>query len=246
MNASSAGSGPTSPPPLPTITNFSYPIWWEKVFWDQGNRSLWLLRPADYEPLLDDPDVRLRNRADNYMPYWAQVWAGAFVLADALVQKNWPVGTRVLEIGCGLGLNGLAALQMGLAVDFTDYEPLAVEFALASARANCFDPESFGGYVLDYRQPKDQTYPLILGGEVLYEERLVRQVCGLLQQMLAPGGEAWLADPYRRACDQLDEIVDEAGLRLETIESSAVTNRGERVHGFVRIIRHKSISGNYI
>jgi len=230
-------------PPLPEIAGFSYPICWEQMSWNNGRRPLWVLRPEDFEPLLDDPDVRLRNAADDYMPYWAQAWSGAFVLADALLQKTWPHGTQALEIGCGLGVTGLAALQLGMKVDFTDHEPLAVAFALASARANGFSDESCGGYVLDYRWPTDRKYPLILGGEVLYEERLVRQVCGLLVQMLAPGGEAWLADPYRRACDRLDEIVAEAGLTLQTIESSALTNRGERVSGFVRIIRHATGAG---
>lgn len=212
--------------------------------WDNGRRSLWVLRPQDFEPLLDDPDVRLRNAADDYMPYWAQAWAGAFVLADALLQKAWPPGTQALEIGCGLGVTGLAALQLGMKVDFTDHEPLAVAFALASAGANGFSAQACGGYLLDYRWPVDRIYPLILGGEVLYEERLVRQVCGLLVQMLAPGGEAWLADPYRRACDRLDEIVAQAGMTLQSIESDALTNRGERVKGYVRIIRHGLKSGS--
>lgn len=210
------------------------------MFWDDGKRSVWVLRPQDFEPLLDDEDVRIRNVADDYMPYWAQVWSGAFVLADALAKKNWPTGLKTLEIGCGLGLSGLAALQLGLHVDFTDYEPMAVDFCLQSAFANGFMADTAGGYKLDYREPVDRKYPLILGGEVLYEERLVRQVCGLIVQMMTPEGEAWLADPYRRACDRLDEILSEFSLVGETREASAMTNRGERVKGYIRVFRRRN------
>lgn len=245
MNASSSDSGQTTGrrtdemPELPQIAGFTYPICWEKMFWNDGAQSLWVLRPEDFEPLLDDDDVRVRNAADDYMPYWAQVWSGAFVLADALAKKTWPAGLECLEIGCGLGLTGLAALQLGLNVDFTDYEPTAVEFCLQSAEANGFTKDRYSGYPLDYRRPADRQYPLILGGEVLYEERLVRQVSGLIVKMMTESGEAWLADPYRRACERLDEIFAEFGLVAETRESTAMTNRGERVRGFVRIVRHK-------
>ncbi|MEI7923141.1 MAG: methyltransferase [Planctomycetota bacterium] len=229
-----------STPPLPSMPGFDYPIAWEKLLWDNGQKTSWVLRPKDFEPLLDDPDVIRRNAQDDYMPYWAQVWAGSFVLADLLASHSWPKRLAVLEIGCGLGLAGLAALSLGMNVDFTDYEPLAVDFALQSALANGFKPNQFSGYVLDYRKPINRQYPLILGGEVLYEAVLVRSVCGLLQKMLAPAGEAWLADPYRRACDRLDEILAEFQLSCECRESSSLTNRGERVRGYVRVIKHLS------
>lgn len=242
--ASRAGSQPTDPetppPPIPVIEGFAYPIAWEKILWDNQKRSLWVLKPHDFEPLLDDPDVRLRNAADDYMPYWAQVWAGSIVLADLLATQTWPSGLAVLEIGCGVGLAGLAALELGMHVDFTDYEPMAVEFCIQSALANGFKNDQFSGYVLDYRKPLDRQYPLILGGEVLYEEKLVRWVCGLLQKMLAPGGEAWLADPYRRACDRLDEILNEFQLIGTCREATTISNRGERVRGFVRVVKHKN------
>lgn len=240
-SVSANGLNPTAPevpPLLPAIPGFNYPVAWERMFWDEGQRSIWVLRPQDFEPLLDDPHVALRNAADDYMPYWAQVWAGSFVLADLLAGQAWPAGLKVLEIGCGLGLAGLAALELGMHVDFTDYEPLAVDFCLKSAAANGFASDQFGGYVLDYRKPVDRQYPLILGGEVLYEEKLVRWVCGLLQKMLAPGGEAWVADPYRRSCDRLDEILAEFQLKGSCREATTLTNRGERVRGYVRVIRH--------
>jgi hypothetical protein len=52
-----------------------------------------------FEPLLDDPHVALRNAADDYMPYWAQVWAGSFVLANLLAKQSWPAGLKPVGWG---------------------------------------------------------------------------------------------------------------------------------------------------
>ena len=48
------------------------------------------------------------------MPYWADLWPAARMLAKAIVRERWPAGLHALEIGCGLGLPGIAALAMGL------------------------------------------------------------------------------------------------------------------------------------
>src|SRR5438270_4387683 len=87
-----------------------------------GGRPLTLVRPADPDVMLDDPTVLAWNRRDDYMPYWAYLWPGAFLLAEAVAAEPWEAGTLGLEIGCGLGLAGLAGLSRGLRVTFTDYD----------------------------------------------------------------------------------------------------------------------------
>ena len=78
-----------------------------------GGVSLMLARPAEPDLLLEAPDVRAWNAQDDYMPYWAYLWPGAFLLADHLAGRSDLAGTPCLEIGCGLGLAGLTP---GLAV----------------------------------------------------------------------------------------------------------------------------------
>ena len=47
-------------------------------------------------------------------PYWCRVWPSALMLAAALTQHPELVrGRRVLELGCGLGLCGIAAAKAG-------------------------------------------------------------------------------------------------------------------------------------
>lgn len=53
-----------------------------------GGRPIELLGPDNYETLLDDPRVRARFDADEFMPYWANLWPGAILLAEEVAQ--WP------------------------------------------------------------------------------------------------------------------------------------------------------------
>src|SRR5438132_6911628 len=82
-------------------------------------------RPVDWDKLLDHPWVRSAAASDDYVPYWAQLWPAARMLAKVMVRENWgtdPRSVRVLEVGCGLGLAGIAALSRGLAVTFSDVD----------------------------------------------------------------------------------------------------------------------------
>ena len=55
-----------------------------------------------------------------------QVWEGSFCLVDAMRkgQLDIPKGARVLELGAGAGLAGLAAAAMGANVLLTDVKPV--------------------------------------------------------------------------------------------------------------------------
>src|SRR4051794_11170797 len=125
-----------------------------------GGREVKVVRPSDPDRLLDDPGVHAWNRRDDYMPYWAYLWPGAYLLAEAVAREPWPEGTPALEIGCGLGLAGLVALGRGLRVRFTDYDEAPLAFAARSARENGFDPATYSTARLDWRDLPDERYPV--------------------------------------------------------------------------------------
>ncbi len=61
--------------------------------------TIW--QPADIEALID---VEAFER-DERIPYWAQVWESAIVLAEELAAGDG-AGLTLLELGCGIGLRG--------------------------------------------------------------------------------------------------------------------------------------------
>src|SRR6476469_6726542 len=108
-------------------------------------------RPADSDRLFDHPWVRSAYAADEYVPYWAQLWPAARMLAKVVIRERWDRYPRVLEVGCGLGLAGIACLARGLAVTFSDIDETALAFAAANARLN--GVTAFRPVTIDFRCP---------------------------------------------------------------------------------------------
>src|SRR5919112_549670 len=76
----------------------------------------------------DDPD-------EDRLPFWAQLWPAGVALARAVAARPL-AGQRVLELGCGLGLVGVAAALAGATVLAVDRSPEAITFAAANAARN--------------------------------------------------------------------------------------------------------------
>src|SRR5947208_7893328 len=133
-------------PPLAAILQQLGPIVREKVFVE--DRTFVIARPSESDRLLDNPAVHTAFARDEYMPYWADLWPAARMLAKAILHETWTPGTEALEVGCGLGLPGIVALSVGLRVTFSDYDACALRFAADNARLNGFD--DFRTLLLDW------------------------------------------------------------------------------------------------
>ena len=143
-------------------------------------------------------------------PYWAKLWPAAPLLATALARNPPPRGTRVLELGCGSGLVGIAAVACGLEVAFSDYVPLAVRLALENAARNGYPHAT--GVVLDWRNASAEQhgrFPLIVAADVTYDRTNLGPLLNLLEELLEPGGEAWFGDAGRSpVADFLRQALD--------------------------------------
>jgi ETFB lysine methyltransferase len=201
-------------------------------------------RPADSYALLDDPIVLEAHERDEYMPYWADLWPAARMLAKAVAKEDWSkyplAGEKLeaLELGCGLGVPGLTALACGLRVIFSDYDLTAVRFAAANARRNkLFD---FKAIPLDWRSPPAELrVPVILGADLTYEMRNVDPLVKLIRQVLLPGGVCLLTDQDRTPAPLLREQLGYAGLKYETETVRAGEPGGYRLQGTLYRIRQR-------
>ena len=159
-----------------------------------GGRRLRLLRPRDSLALLDEAAFA----DEELLPYWAQLWPSAVALARAAAAAPL-AGARVLELGCGLGLPAIAAALAGGAVLATDWSPDAVAFTAANAARNRARlSTAVGAFQAPAPLLARAPFDLVLAADVLYEQGNVALLAGLLPRLVAPGGEAWVADPGRR------------------------------------------------
>ena len=211
-----------------------------------GESAVKVVRPAEPDRLLDDPVVRDWNQSDDYMPYWAYLWPGARLLAEVVAREPWPgcgPGQEppcALEIGCGVGLAGLMALERGLRVHFTDYDLAPLRFVERSIRENGFDPTLCTTGLLDWREPPDLSFPIILGSDVLYERRLVPLVANLLAVMLEPGGQGLIACPGRTSAESFPDAVRSRGLSCQAEPVASTADDHQFISGVVYRIRRKA------
>src|SRR5262245_3907432 len=147
-------------PPLPeTPWDALGPIVRDTVVID--DRTFLVERPDESDKLLGHPAIKAAFAADEYLPYWADLWPASRMLARAILREPWREGLTALEIGCGLGLPGLAALARGLRVIFSDYDRTALRFAERNARLNGFS--NFELLTMDWRRPpEDLRVPVVL------------------------------------------------------------------------------------
>jgi predicted nicotinamide N-methyase len=165
----------------------SLPYRWSLLAVRDTNRLLETITPAQFE-------------ADGRLPYWADLWASSPVLAGHLRQRPGLAGKELLELGCGLGLAGIAAAQAGATVVMTDYEEDALEFARFNAAMN-LDPGELSRVTfrcMDWRNAEiPESFDLIMGADIAYERRNFDPLISLVRRLLRPGGTFILTDPDR-------------------------------------------------
>jgi predicted nicotinamide N-methyase len=220
---------PVTRPPMPeTPLEALGPLLREQVIVE--DRTFIIMRPSESDRLLDHPSVRSAFAADDYMPYWADLWPAARMLAKAILRDSWPCGQRALEVGCGLGLPGIAALAMGLNVTFSDYDASALYFAADNARANGF--HAFQTLQMDWRYPPENLrFPIILASDLIYEMRNIAPLVSLIKQMLEPDGVCLLTDQDRVPSHVLRDTLTAEGLPFTTKIMRAGEPGGRRLKG---------------
>jgi len=131
------------------------------------------------------------------IPYWCVVWPGAAVMAkhliDGLIQAR---GLRVLELGCGGAVAGIAAALAGAReVVVNDIDPVAIHLARLNAAANnvelVFDQQDLSVVGLP------ESAQLILVADMFYEKAPSERFIPLLARARRRGVRVVLADGGR-------------------------------------------------
>ena len=174
-----------------------------------ADHELSLLHPASAEDLIDEADFE----RDERLPYWADIWPSARVLAANIAQLPG-TGRKLLELGCGAGLVATMAALTGYEVCATDYYDDALRFTrLNVAQHTGAEIET---RLVDWRRmPTDLgRFDLVVGSDVLYERAYGKLVARAIDMTLKRDGEAVIADPGRIAAEEFMRDARERGLRL--------------------------------
>lgn len=131
---------------------------------------------------------------------------------------------RCRRLGCGLGVTATAALAAGADLYVADYSPLSLAFCAASTRCATRGTRRARSNSTGASRCRRccawlgplPAFPLILAADILYEDRDVAPVCALIDRLLAPDGQLWLAEPGRKTARAFLNTLAAAGWRCTT------------------------------
>ena len=127
------------------------------------------------------------------------LWDAAVVLAHHLHSLQLR-GARVLELGAGTGLPGLAAARLGAQVTLTD-RPRALPLLRRNAEHNGLSVSvvelEWGCTPPEWSQAETPPFNLVLGADIVCHEESMAPLIATLRQLLRGGGEALISNKCR-------------------------------------------------
>jgi predicted nicotinamide N-methyase len=130
-------------------------------------------------------------------PYWAHYWAGGLALARYVLDNpNAVAGLRVLDLGAGSGLVGIAAAKAGArAVVAAEVDRYAVAALTLNMKLNGVSISVAHGDLTDGDPPRE--IDLVLAGDLFYATDLSERVTAFLDRCSNRGIRALIGDPWR-------------------------------------------------
>ena len=172
------------------------------------------MKPADFirqnlrlDPVPSLPDIALYtahpgsrlsrlSAPDGAAPYWAYQWAGGLALAHHFaVHPDLAAGKRVLDLGAGSGLVGIAAAKAGAIVSAAEIDPNGRAAIALNAAANGVVIEVID---VDIGGAAPESFDLIAAGDVFYNPEVAALMLPVLGRCVAAGIDVLIGDPDRR------------------------------------------------
>ena len=161
---------------------------------------------------LVNPEELLRAASPVEPPYWALPWIGARAIAAKFRAAPPPSEARVLDLGCGLGLAGVAAGGTGAHVTFADNVPAALAFAAANARLHQL--RNFATACVDFTgAERMEPFDLVAAADVVYDPAAYTPLCDFLDAHLAAGGILLLTASLRADAREVIDMLALRGIR---------------------------------
>lgn len=173
-----------------------------------------------------DPDLKAERLGicSAAWPIFGMLWPSSIQLAMKLLKHPIALHSKILEIGCGLGIASLTAQRMGYDITASDRHPLAGIFLAQNARLNHlptirFKHGQWGNVPIPSLDDTNAPllvahYDHIIASDVLYEPSSAKDVAKFLHQFAEDDCTIWIIDPNRGYHNQLTRALAEFGFEL--------------------------------
>jgi len=152
------------------------------------------------------PEVQhLQQHAARPALHGHKVWPTSFVLLDYLCQRGVSPQARLLDLGCGWGLVGIAcAKRFQAQVTGFDADAAVFPYLQLHAQRNGVQIATRHGTFADLTPQELAAFDLIVGADICFWEDLVDPLYHLVRHSVAAGvAEILVADPSRPPFDDL-------------------------------------------
>ncbi len=180
------------------------------------HRSVSLQIPADPDQMLEDALAGEACGNRNTDPYWGLLWDAAPRTARLILSRKWTAKAKALELGCGVGLAGIAGLMAGMDVTFSDLVPSAVQMAQENAALNGF-PDA-AGLVVDWLCPPPVSFDVLLASDVLYDSANHAPLLQTIEAMLNTDGCVWIGDAGRANAPKFIDQAQKSGWHVQIFD----------------------------
>lgn len=155
-----------------------------------GSVELSFLQITNMSSYLESLAAKTHGGEGVELPLWAKIWPTA-LLASMLVQKTAPRESgRMLEIGTGVGVVGLFAAHAGHRVLLTDISPESLLFTRINAVKNGLEERAEVARADFTKDRLGETFPLIVGCEVLYRKQNRMPLLDFLKAHITPSPDS--------------------------------------------------------
>lgn len=163
-----------------------------------------------------DPDKAAEKLgiSNSLWPISGLIWPSGMVLAK-IIHGLSLTNTRVLEVGCGIGLASLVAAAKKADITASDFHPLTEEFLLTNADLNRLRGLKYITANWNHPITGAGRFDLIIGSDLLYEAAHGDILARFIDLHLKANGRVLLVDPGRRAARKIKPIMEKLGYQLQ-------------------------------
>lgn len=187
----------------------------KEIEFQSDKRKFSFLAPKDPDEVLDAISEEEFEK-DSQLPYWADLWPSSEMIFDYCSKHPIKSGSMICEIGAGLGVVS-AAIADSMNNSFlisTDINIESAYYIKENLKRNNLPGESA---CCDWRySPFKSKFDIIIGADILYEERWTEPVLTFIKENLKPNGYALVSDPNRKHWENFKERAKNLGFILNS------------------------------
>ena len=160
------------------------------------------------------PALRRLKRKHDPSAHGTKTWESSFPLMDFLLHHPPRRRARILEVGCGWGPAGVFCAKIFDArVTGLDIDPEVFPFLELMCELNEVSVKPFEGGFEDLSKKELAPYDTIIGSDICFWDKLVKQLGGMIERALDAGVKrVIIADPGRptftRLCKRLGKQIN--------------------------------------